>query len=124
VVSPGKFERDSVYTAQWRLAPGAQWAEPLTSRFTVRVDSEVSLMRTFLIVALVVGGLACIGAGIVYFVEPAKHLPTFFPGYARHSHLHGIHHGLVMLGIGLLAMLGAFLYARRAPRSQGRLDPA
>jgi hypothetical protein len=75
-------------------------------------------VRTFLIVALVVVGLALVGTGIVYFVEPAKHLPSFFPGHAAlHTHTHATKHGLVILGIGALALLLAVVVTRRSRQS-------
>ena len=75
-------------------------------------------MRTFLIVALTLLGLALVAIGIVYFVEPAKHLPSFLPGSATHGHKHGVKHGIVALGLGVLSLLGALLVTLR-PRMEG-----
>ncbi len=35
----------------------------------------------FLVIILVVLGVLAIAAGIIYYVEPAKSLPAFFPGH-------------------------------------------
>ena len=64
-------------------------------------------------VALVLGGIVLIAIGIVYFVEPAKHLPTFFPGHSR-SHKHGTKHGTVAVALGVLALLLAVIARPRA----------
>ena len=75
-------------------------------------------MKKSLIVGLVVAGIALVGIGIVYLVEPAKHLPSFFPGYARHAHqLHATRHGIVIFGLGILALLGAAVIVRRRSSS-------
>jgi|HubBroStandDraft_1064217.scaffolds.fasta_scaffold185205_1 hypothetical protein len=76
-------------------------------------DCEVTALRTGLVVALVLIGLACIAVAIVYFIEPAKHLPSFLPGHASHGHLHGYRHGVVALGVGLIALLGAVVARQR-----------
>jgi hypothetical protein len=39
----------------------------------------------FLVIILVVLGVLAIAAGIIYYVEPAKSLPTFFPGHLAHG---------------------------------------
>ena len=58
-------------------------------------------MKKALIVLAVIVGIALIIAGVVYFITPARFLPSFFPGYDRalmsHHYKHGI--GSVILGI-------------------------
>ena len=39
----------------------------------------------FLVIILVVLGVLALAAGIIYYVEPAKSLPTFFPGHLAHG---------------------------------------
>jgi uncharacterized membrane protein len=63
----------------------------------------------FIMIVLVVLGVLAIATGIFYLVEPAKSLPTFFPGYAAHTAtphnrrgLAGIILGAVLLIIGLI----------------------
>jgi hypothetical protein len=74
-------------------------------------------MKLPLLAVLVVVGLTFAAIGIVYLVEPARHLPTFFPGHS-HSRLHGFKHGVVALGVGALAILFAIVYR---PRSRARI---
>ena len=60
--------------------------------------------------------LACIGlavvfviAGIVYFTKTAADLPSFFPGHDAHSTAHHTKHGLAMLGLAAVSLLGAWM---------------
>ena len=60
-----------------------------------------------LIVALaVLLGIVLIVIGIVYFAEPAKSLPSFFPGHAAGSTHHHSKHGIaaVVLGLGCFVL--------------------
>lgn len=56
--------------------------------------------KTLAIIAVILGIIFVI-AGVVYFMEPARYLPSFFPGYDRslmsHHYKHGI--GSILLGI-------------------------
>lgn len=57
------------------------------------------------------GGVVLILIGIVYFIEPAHSLPSFFPGHvgagdAEYAH-HHVKHGIAAVVVGL----GAFAYA-------------
>ena len=63
-----------------------------------------------LIVPALVLGLVLIAIAIVYWVEPAKSLPGFFPGHDAHSTTHHLKHGIA-----------AFL--ARARRARLRLVP-
>lgn len=60
--------------------------------------------KLLVIGAIVLGVIFIICAGI-YFLEPAKSLPVFFPGHdlalSRHHYKHGI--GVLLLGIGCFA---------------------
>lgn len=64
--------------------------------------------------ALVTAGLILLGVvlllvGIVYFAEPAKSLPSFFPGHAAGSAHHHTKHGLAALIVGAVAIGGAWM---------------
>ena len=52
----------------------------------------------------VVLGIALIVVGVVYWVEPAKSLPSFFPGQEAGSNHHHVKHGIAafLLGVALL----------------------
>ena len=58
------------------------------------------------VIALVVAGVLLIALAVVYFAEPAKGLPTMFPGYAAGSTHHHVKHGIaaLLLGIGALVI--------------------
>jgi uncharacterized RDD family membrane protein YckC len=58
-----------------------------------------------LIIPAVVLGLVLIAVAIVYWAEPAKSLPGFFPGRDSHSTAHHFKHGIAafLLGLALLA---------------------
>jgi hypothetical protein len=52
---------------------------------------------------------------ILYFVEPAKSLPSFFPGHeAGSSHVH-LKHGIAALVLGAGALV--FAWFQTGPRS-------
>ncbi len=69
-------------------------------------------MKVLAVVLLVVG-VVLVAVGIVYLVEPAKHLPSFFPGHS-HSHHHGTKQGLVALVVGVIALIGGVVGWRRS----------
>ena len=56
------------------------------------------------IVAAIVLGVAFVVIGIVYWIEPAGSLPSFFPGHAAGSGHHHVKHGIAsfLLGVALL----------------------
>lgn len=74
---------------------------------------KVVKVRPLLVAALALVGLALIAVGIVYFVEPAKHLPSFFPAHA-HTHVHAIKHGAAAVVVGVVALVLAFVVRPRA----------
>jgi hypothetical protein len=67
-------------------------------------------------VALAVLGAILLVIGIVYFAEPAKSLPGFFPGHEAGSTHHHVKHGIAAVLLGL----GAFVLAwfQTGPRSR------
>jgi F0F1-type ATP synthase membrane subunit c/vacuolar-type H+-ATPase subunit K len=54
-----------------------------------------------LIPLAVLVGVALIVVAIVYWAEPAKSLPSFFPGHDAHSSTHHVKHGVAALAVGL-----------------------
>jgi uncharacterized membrane protein HdeD (DUF308 family) len=70
-----------------------------------------------LAIAAVVLGVVFIIIGIVYFVEPAKSLPSFFPGHQSGSDHHHTKHGIAAVLVGI----GCFVFAwfQSGPRSAG-----
>jgi hypothetical protein len=59
------------------------------------------------IIAAGIAGVVLIVIAIVYFAEPAKSLPGFFPGHEAGSTHHHVKHGIAALLLGL----GAFVLA-------------
>jgi hypothetical protein len=53
--------------------------------------------RPRLIVPAVLIGLLFLAVAVVYFVEPAGSLPSFFPGHAAGSGHHHAKHGIAAL---------------------------
>ena len=72
----------------------------------------------FLVIILVVLGVLAIIAGIIYYAEPAKSLPAFFPGHA--AHLTGRHttRGLVGIIAGAVLLIIAVIITRAGRRSR------
>ena len=71
----------------------------------------------FLVIILVVLGVLALAAGIIYYIEPAKSLPAFFPGHA--AHLKGRHttRGLAGIIAGAALLIVAVIIARSSRRS-------
>jgi uncharacterized membrane protein HdeD (DUF308 family) len=73
------------------------------------------VQKRYLAIAAVVLGIVFIIIGIVYFVEPAKSLPSFFPGHESGSDHHHTKHGIAAVLVGI----GCFVFAwfQPGPRS-------
>lgn len=56
----------------------------------------------------VVVGIALIVVAIIYWAEPAKSLPSFFPGHSATSTTHHVKHGIAALAVGLAAFAFAW----------------
>jgi uncharacterized membrane-anchored protein YitT (DUF2179 family) len=63
--------------------------------------------RLLALLALVVG-VVLIVIAIVYFAEPAKSLPGFFPGHEAGSSHHHVKHGIAALLVGLASLVFAW----------------
>ena len=68
-----------------------------------------------LILPAVVLGLVLIAIAIVYWVEPAKSLPSFFTGHDSHSTTHHLKHGIAAFLVGLVAF--AFAWFQTGPKN-------
>ena len=60
---------------------------------------------TWLLVALAV---AFVVIAVVYLVTPANQLPSVLPGHTAHATRHHTKHGLALLGLAVLALVGAW----------------
>jgi hypothetical protein len=73
-----------------------------------------------LIVAAVVIGLLLIVVAIVYWIEPAKSLPSFFPGHESGSNHHHVKHGIAAFLVGLACL--AFAWFQTGPKKSGQAN--
>jgi hypothetical protein len=68
-----------------------------------------------LIVALaVLAGIVLVAIAIVYWAEPARSLPGFFPGHQAGSSHHHVKHGIAASLVGLACF--AFAWFRSGPK--------
>lgn len=72
--------------------------------------------RKYLVPLAVILGIALIIVGIVYFVEPAKSLPSFFPGHQAGESHHHIKHGIASVLVGLACF--AFAWFNTGPKKR------
>jgi hypothetical protein len=68
-------------------------------------------LLTWVAVAL---GTVLIAVAVVYWIEPAKSLPSFFPGHTAASNHHHVKHGLAAFLLGLACY--AFAWFRSGPK--------
>jgi len=66
--------------------------------------------------AAVVIGLLLIVVAIVYWAEPARSLPGFFPGHEAGSNHHHAKHGIAAFLVGLALL--AFAWFQTGPKSR------
>ena len=69
--------------------------------------------RTLAALAVVLG-IALIAVAIVYWAEPAKSLPSFFPGHQAGSSHHHTKHGVASFLVGLACF--AFAWFNTGPK--------
>jgi hypothetical protein len=70
--------------------------------------------------AAAIAGVVLIALAIVYFAEPAKSLPSFFPGHQAGSTHHHVKHGIAALALGLAAFVLAWF--RTGPKSRATVS--
>jgi hypothetical protein len=63
--------------------------------------------QRWLIPLAVTVGVLLLAVAVVYWVEPAKSLPSMFPGHKAGSGHHHVKHGIAALVVGL----GCFVFA-------------
>ncbi len=67
-----------------------------------------------LVVLAIVVGIALVVVAFVYWLEPAKSLPGFFPGHTAGSNHHHVKHGIASFLVGLACF--AFAWFRSGPK--------
>jgi hypothetical protein len=70
--------------------------------------------RRLLVALAVVLGVVLVAIAVVYWVEPAKSLPSFFPGHAAGSSHHHAKHGIAAFLVGLACF--AFAWFNSGPK--------
>jgi hypothetical protein len=64
--------------------------------------------RRLLVWLAIVAGVALIVIAVVYWAEPAKSLPSFFPGHQAGSGHHHVKHGIASFLVGLACLVFAW----------------
>jgi hypothetical protein len=64
--------------------------------------------RRLLALLAIVVGVALIVVAAVYWAEPAKSLPAFFPGHQAGSSHHHVKHGIASFLVGLACLVFAW----------------
>ena len=72
--------------------------------------------RKYLVPLAVILGIVLIVIGIIYFAEPAKSLPSFFPGHEAGSTHHHAKHGIAAVLVGLACF--AFAWFNTGPKKR------
>ena len=67
-----------------------------------------------LAVAALLLGVALIAVAAVYWAEPARSLPSWFPGHEAGSNHHHVKHGIASLLVGLALL--AFAWFQSGPK--------
>ena len=70
--------------------------------------------RKWLVALAVVLGTALIVVAVIYWVEPAGSLPSFFPGHETGSSHHHVKHGIAAFLVGLACF--AFAWFNSGPK--------
>jgi hypothetical protein len=80
-------------------------------------------VKTAAVVVLLVAGLAFVAGGIVYYMEPAHSLPSFFPSHTSvHALGANVKHtkkGLVGVVIGAVLLVAGLIVAAVPRRNAG-----
>jgi protein-S-isoprenylcysteine O-methyltransferase Ste14 len=76
--------------------------------------------RLLIALAIVLAIALFVVAG-VYFAEPAKSLPSFFPGHSAGSTTHHIKHGIAAVVVGLALLV--FAWFATGPRKTAAARP-
>lgn len=75
-----------------------------------------------LIALAIVAGIALFVVAGIYFAEPAKSLPSFFPGHAAASTTHHVKHGIAAVVVGLALLV--FAWFATGPRQAAAARPS
>jgi hypothetical protein len=77
--------------------------------------------RKLLVAIAVVLGIALVAVAAVYWAEPARSLPSFFPGHEAGSNHHHVKHGIAAFLVGLACF--AFAWFNTGPKKGAAQAP-
>jgi len=77
--------------------------------------------RKWLVWLAVVLGIVLIVIAVIYWVEPADSLPSFFPGHEAGSDHHHVKHGIAAFLVGLACL--AFAWFNTGPKKRAENAP-
>jgi UDP-N-acetylmuramyl pentapeptide phosphotransferase/UDP-N-acetylglucosamine-1-phosphate transferase len=77
--------------------------------------------RKLLVALAVVLGIALVAIAAVYWAEPARSLPSFFPGHEAGTSHHHVKHGIAALLVGLACF--AFAWFNSGPKKGAAQAP-
>ena len=72
--------------------------------------------RRLLVVLALILGIVLIAIAVVYWAEPAKSLPSFFPGHEAGSSHHHVKHGIAAFLLGLACL--AYAWFNSGPKKR------
>jgi hypothetical protein len=73
--------------------------------------------RRLLALLAIVAGIALIVIAAIYWAEPARSLPSFFPGHQSGSNHHHVKHGIASFLVGVACLVFAW-FNTGGPRTQ------
>jgi hypothetical protein len=77
--------------------------------------------RKWLVALAVVLGIVLVAVAAVYWAEPARSLPSFFPGHEAGSNHHHVKHGIAAFLVGLACF--AFAWFNTGPKKSAANAP-
>jgi UDP-N-acetylmuramyl pentapeptide phosphotransferase/UDP-N-acetylglucosamine-1-phosphate transferase len=77
--------------------------------------------RKWLVALAVLLGVVLIVIAVIYWVEPADSLPSFFPGHEAGSDHHHVKHGIAAFLVGLACL--AFAWFNTGPKKSAAQAP-
>lgn len=76
--------------------------------------------RTLTLVACGVVALLFVALAVMYFTTAAQDLPAFLPGHQAGLTRHHTKHGIAMLGLAMLAVVGGWMLSGRPDAGRSR----
>ena len=77
--------------------------------------------RKWLVALAVVLGVLLVVVAVIYWLEPADSLPSFFPGHEAGSDHHHVKHGIAAFLVGLACF--AFAWFNSGPKKSAAQAP-